>query len=155
MCVETAQSITSLIIKAVNLDGDQPIGLLPWWYRIYFLHIAGTIFLAAMFVPNLVTESVLLSWQDVLSNLRKHEHLSKYVTQCIATFETLSSRILASATARNPPTTTTDDHSQGDDDKSAAGAEWDPSATSFFDDFIQDVGFDLDGALFDFGDDGI
>jgi hypothetical protein len=74
MCVETAQKLTSLIIE--TLEPNQPMGLLPWWYRVYYLHIAGTNFLAAMFDADLFTTSVSQSWRDVLSALRAHEHLS-------------------------------------------------------------------------------
>ena len=69
------------------------MGLLPWWYRIYYLHIAGTHFLAAMFSTEIFTESVSRSWDDVMSALRAHEHLSTYVPQCIQKFEALSARI--------------------------------------------------------------
>ena len=92
MCVEAAQSLTSLIIE--SLEPDQSIGLIPWWYRIFYLHIAGTTFLAAMFGPELFTESVSQSWNDTISALRAHEHLSRYVQQCIRTFECLSTKIL-------------------------------------------------------------
>lgn len=132
MCVEAAQKVTSLIIE--TLEPDESIGLLPWWYRIYYLHIAGTHFLAAMFGSDLFTEAVSQSWHNVMSALRAHEHLSTYVQQCIQTFETLSARILG---ARLP---------------SPIGA-WDvphedgPSGL-VFDDMFQDMGFDFDKFLF-------
>jgi hypothetical protein len=91
VCVEAAQKLTRLIIDI--LEPYEPMGLLPWWYRIYYLHIAGTHFLAAMFNEELFTESVSKSWDDVMSALRAHEHLSTYVQQCIRKFETLSTRI--------------------------------------------------------------
>lgn len=90
-CVEAAQKLTKLIINA--LEPYEPMGLLPWWYRIYYLHIAGTHFLAAMFSAELFTESVSESWDDVMSALHAHEHLSAYVKPCIQKFETLSARI--------------------------------------------------------------
>ena len=92
MCVETAQKVTSLVVETLN--PSDPIGLLPWWNRIYYLHIAGTNFLAAMFSPDLFTDKVAQSWQSVLAALRAHEHLSAYVPQCVWTFETLSTKIL-------------------------------------------------------------
>ncbi|RAL02586.1 putative transcription factor [Aspergillus ibericus CBS 121593] len=88
ICIEAAQTITSLILEVHN--PEEPIGLLPWWYRIYYLHIAGTIFLAAMFSSELFTISVSQSWKQVMSSLRAHEHLSTYIPQCIRTFETFS-----------------------------------------------------------------
>ncbi|KAJ5653214.1 hypothetical protein N7490_000217 [Penicillium lividum] len=91
MCVDAAQAVTSLVIK--TLGPGQVIGILPWWTRIYYLHIAGVILLAAMVRSDLFTDSVSQSWQDVLAALRAHVHLSTYVQQCIWTFEALSARI--------------------------------------------------------------
>lgn len=132
MCVETAQKVTSLIIE--TLEPEASIGLLPWWYRIYYLHIAGTNFLAAMFGPDLFTESVSQSWHSVLSALHAHEHLSTYVQQCIQVFETLSTRILQ-ARQSNP-----------DDNSGVPLHETNPGF--FFDDIFQDVSFDFDNLLF-------
>ncbi|KAK9780260.1 putative Zn(2)-C6 fungal-type domain-containing protein [Seiridium cardinale] len=92
MCIEGAQKVTALVKE--TLETNATIGLLPWWYRLYFLHIPGTIFLAAMFRSELFTDEVEQSWHDVIACLRKHAHLSAYVPQCIDTFETLSKRIL-------------------------------------------------------------
>ncbi|PGH12053.1 hypothetical protein AJ80_06872 [Polytolypa hystricis UAMH7299] len=132
MCVEASQKVTSLIMETLELD--EPMGLLPWWYRIYYLHIVGTNFLAAMFRSELLTESVLQSWHNVMSALRAHEHLSTYVQQCIRTFETLSTRILE--TQKPKP----------------GGSEDVPLqegiSDSLFDDIFQDVGFDFDHFLF-------
>ncbi|KAF4237041.1 hypothetical protein CNMCM6457_001651 [Aspergillus fumigatiaffinis] len=132
MCVETAQKLTSLIIE--TLEPNQPMGLLPWWYRVYYLHIAGTNFLAAMFDADLFTTSVSQSWRDVLSALRAHEHLSIYVQPCIRTFELLSTRILE--TQYPPPDVT-------------GGIPLDEATSgSLFDHIFQDLGFDCDGFLF-------
>lgn len=132
MCVEAAQKVTWLIIE--TLEPDEPMGLLPWWYRIYYLHIAGTSFLAAMFGPDLFTESVSQSWHNVMSALRLHEHLSTYVQQCIRTFETLSTRILET---RSP-------NPGGSGDVPLVEG----TSGLSFDDIFQDVGFDFDSFLF-------
>ena len=137
MCVEAAQKVTSLISE--TLEPDQPIGLLPWWYRIYYLHIAGTNFLAAMFASDhLFTESVSQSWHEVMSALHAHEHLSTYVSQCIRTFETLSARILGprclDGSSGHAPPPLEDGNNSG--------------SFSFFDDIFPDLGFDFDNSLF-------
>ncbi|KAK2608940.1 hypothetical protein QQS21_002516 [Conoideocrella luteorostrata] len=132
MCVETAQRVTSLIID--TLEPGESIGLLPWWYRIYYLHIAGITFLAAMFTPELFDESISQSWRDVMSTLRSHVHLSAYVQQCIAIFETLSTRILET---RKP--------------KSDGGESVQPDegADDFLmEDIFQDFGLDFNNYLF-------
>ena len=134
MCVEAAQKVTSLISE--TLEPDQPMGLLPWWYRIYYLHIAGTNFLAAMFASDhLFTESVSQSWHEVMSALRAHEHLSTYVSQCIRTFETLSARILGPR------------YSDGSSGQVPPLEEGNNSGF-FFDDIFPDLGFDFDNFLF-------
>ncbi|KAF4231743.1 hypothetical protein CNMCM6805_010332 [Aspergillus fumigatiaffinis] len=132
MCVETAQKLTSLIIE--TLEPNQPMGLLPWWYRVYYLHIAGTNFLAAMFDADLFTTSVSQSWRDVLSALRAHEHLSMYVPQCIRTFELLSTRILET----QYPTP----------DVTGGLPLEEATSGSLFDHIFQDLGFDCDSFLF-------
>ncbi|KAJ5364248.1 uncharacterized protein N7496_009961 [Penicillium cataractarum] len=73
ICVETAQKIVSMILD--SLEPNVSMGLLPWWYRVYYLHIAGTTFLAAM-LSDLFTESVSQSWHSMLTGLREHKHLS-------------------------------------------------------------------------------
>ncbi|KAL4747394.1 hypothetical protein BDW72DRAFT_209647 [Aspergillus terricola var. indicus] len=91
MCLEAAQQIVTLVIETI--EPDQPIGLLPWWYRLYFLHIAGANFLAAMIRPELFSNSIAESWEAVLLALRGHQHLCAYAMQCVRTFERLASRI--------------------------------------------------------------
>jgi hypothetical protein len=128
LCVDSAQALASLIIE--TLKPGESLGLLPWWYRIYYLHIAGTTFLAAMFVSDLYTDSVAQSWSRVISALREHQHLSAYVPECIYTFETLAARIL------KPQSLSSFDNTKppfGEDDFSFV-----------FDDLFYDTGLDFD-----------
>ncbi|KAK8122661.1 hypothetical protein PG984_011331 [Apiospora sp. TS-2023a] len=60
LCVESAQALVTLIVE--TLEPGEPLGLLPWWYRVYYLHIAGITFLAAMLTQELYTESVAQAW---------------------------------------------------------------------------------------------
>ncbi|KAI1622247.1 putative fungal-specific transcription factor [Exophiala viscosa] len=135
MCIEAAQNMTSLVIE--TLEPDKSIGLLPWWLRIYCLHIAGTHLLAAMFRSDLYTDSVLQSWNNTLSALRAHEHLSSYVQQCIRTFEMLSTRILDT---RYP--NTDGGHGNGDGPRTQGASD------VLSDDIFADINFDFDGFLF-------
>lgn len=138
MCLEAAQKVTSLIAEIC--DPSEPIGILPWWYRVYYLHIAGTHFLAAMFASDLFTSSVEQAWYQVLATLRAHEHLSLYIPQCARTFETLSARIL---NTRCP------------DSAENSGMALDEGAPGLFlDDMFQDVNFDLNDFLFGVEDNG-
>lgn len=132
MCIESAQNLTSLIADTRELSAE--FGLFPWWYRIYYLHIAGTNFLAAMFAPELFTESVRQSWDKLMEALRAHEHLSAYVPHCILRFETLSSRILG---ARG--------------EGGHAGRDGLECGHDFYEDIFQDISFDFDDPIFGFG----
>ncbi|KAF4969331.1 hypothetical protein FSARC_3406 [Fusarium sarcochroum] len=135
-CVKTAQSITSLIIE--TLDSYEPMGILPWWYRVYYLHIAGTIFLAAMLKSHLYTTEVSKSWDSLLSALRQHEHLSSYIPRCVHTFTTLSTRILE---LQRPDSEMNILFPVGQD-------EGDSVITGVF----HDMGVNFDDFLFDMGD---
>ena len=137
MCIETAQKLTSLIIEIH--EPDEATGSLPWWYRIYYLHIAGTNFLAAMFEPDLFTESVSQSWHNNMAALRAHSHLSAYVQQCIWTFETLSARILET---RYPQLNGSGDITLEEG-----------NAGLVFDDIFRDMDFDFNNFLFGMGED--
>lgn len=129
-CVDAAQCVTSLVVE--TLDPGQPIGILPWWTRIYYLHIAGVVFLASMVGSDLFTDSVSRSWQDVLAALRAQVHLSTYIQQCVSTFEALSANI--SQTNCLPL--------QGRGEPLTEGAG------CCFDNIFQDIRFDFDEFLF-------
>ncbi|CAG9949907.1 unnamed protein product [Clonostachys rosea f. rosea IK726] len=133
MCIEAAQKIAFLINQTLT-PPTESISLLPWWYRVYYLHIAGTIFLAAMFASDLYTPSVSDSWSIVLSTLRAHTHLSAYVQQCVHTFETLSARILQTKFPSS----------------NSCNVEMPLDGTSGFSfgDLFEDVGFDFDTFVF-------
>ena len=128
LCIEAAQKIASIIVA--TSEAEYCVGILPWWYRIYGLHIAATHLLAAMFLPTLFTESVSQSWDSVISTLRRHDHLSEYVGQCIRSFVTMSTRIAE-----------TKDSSQASNADELLDGE---TAGLSFEDIFQDMGFDLD-----------
>lgn len=135
MCIEAAQRLTLLVIE--TLEPNSPVGLLPWWYRVYYLHIAGINFLAAMFTSDLFTESVSKSWDTVMAALRAHNHLSGYVQECIWSFEMLSARALE---AKLPKSCL----------NSVGGGNGDgviPSESFLVDTLFQDIGFDFDDFL--------
>lgn len=109
LCVENAQKMIALIVDecsaagypdapavvgaaaaaAANADAG-PSGTIPWWYRVFYLHLAGVVLMAATLQPSLCTPTASESWARVMAALRAHEHLSPFVSQCLATFETLS-----------------------------------------------------------------
>lgn len=127
-CVQNAQKIISLIDKDSN--GDESMSVLPWWYRIFYLHVAATILLAVMQSADLFTPSVSESWQQTLSVIRRHEHLSSYLPQCASLFQSLSRK---ASHIRHP--------GQPDSPEELSDAQ--------FHDTFQDFGFNIDNFLFD------
>ncbi|KAK4042018.1 hypothetical protein C8A01DRAFT_44909 [Parachaetomium inaequale] len=106
LCVENAQKMIALIVdecrtttpsppQADGAGGIDIIGVIPWWYRVLYLHVAGTVLMAATLQPRLCTPAVSESWARAMAALRIHEHLSPFVSQCLATFEALSSGMAA------------------------------------------------------------
>lgn len=92
ICVENAQQMIQLVHRE-HVPGAN-IGILPWWHRVFYLHVAGTVLIAAMLQPDLYTPSVSQSWATAMMVLRAHSHLSAATQQCVATFQALSTKIL-------------------------------------------------------------
>jgi len=91
LCVENAQKMINLVLEQQKPDSITII--LSWWHRVFYLHVASTILVAAMLRADLFTPAVSLSWNRAMSTLRAHEHLSPFIHQCVANFQTLASRI--------------------------------------------------------------
>lgn len=108
LCIENAQKVISLVIGECRTPSPTPnhqdetgsnptvtMGLIPWWYRVFYLHVASTVLMAATLQPKLCTPAVSESWSRAMEALRAHAHLSPFVSQCLATFETISSGMAA------------------------------------------------------------
>jgi hypothetical protein len=108
---------------------DESIGLLPWWHRVLYLHVAGTTLIAATLRADLFTSSISQSWNIAMSALHAHENFSPFVQQRVSTFQTLSSRILETHHNTFLP------------------LEGGPSNV-YFQDVFQDLGFETDNLLF-------
>ncbi len=130
LCVDSAQKMIALVNTLYTQDGI--IGILPWWHRVFYLHIAGTILIASMLRADLFTPIVAQSWDTAMTALRAHEHLSPFIQQCAANFQSLSSKI-------------TESHHL--DSSSQLSPSEGPSNT-YFQDIFHDVGFDPDNLLF-------
>lgn len=129
VCVHTAQKIITLLHKYDKPGGT--IGVLPWWNRVFYLHVAGTILIAATLRADLFTPTVAQSWSKAMSMLHTHEHLSQFIQQCTATFETLSCNTLGT-------------HRPGSSNLNQPEV----SPDTYFQDIFQDIGFDPDNFLF-------
>lgn len=131
LCIENAQAMISLVQK-VYTPGET-FGVTIWWTRIFYLHLAGTILIAAMLRADLFTSSVAQSWDTAMHLLRAHAHLSPSIQQCVTIFSTLSSKIMEV----HSPIGHTLTHDDG------IGA-----TSSHFHDVLHDMGLDLDTSLF-------
>jgi hypothetical protein len=129
LCVDSAQKMINLVYEYHK--PVEAVGIIPWWYRIFYLYISGTIHIATMLRADLFTPMVSQSWNRAMLTLRAHEHLSPFVQQCLTTFQTLSYKI-------------TETHHSG-------GSQLPPlegSSNTYFQDVFQDMGFDPDNFLF-------
>ncbi|PIG81167.1 C6 transcription factor [Aspergillus arachidicola] len=80
LCVTNAQKLIALIQTCSQQDNT---GLIPWWYRVFFLYIAMQHLIAAMLRPDVFAKVVLESWNTAVSVLSAHEHLSPSVGKCL------------------------------------------------------------------------
>lgn len=131
LCIENAQAMISLVQK-VHTPGET-FGITIWWTRIFYLHLAGTILIAAMLRADLFTASVSQSWDTAMHLLRAHAHLSPSIQQCVTMFSTLSSKIIEV----HSPVTRPLAHQDGME-----------ASNNYFHDLFQDTEFDLDNSLF-------
>lgn len=78
------------------------VGLLPWWYRIFYLHLASTVLVIAHLRTELVVSTLASQhWDLAMAALTAHEHLSPFVKQCVASFQTLAAKVSLVTTPRH------------------------------------------------------
>ena len=128
ICVAHAQTMVRLVHESPNV-GDS--SALPWWYRIFYLHMAGTVLLAARLAEDLFTAEVSHSWDLVIEMLKSHEHLSPFIPQILSSFQTLAGEIPQKSPDYSLPL--------------------DTASQVYFQDVFQSMPFDVDS--FFFGDD--
>jgi hypothetical protein len=126
LCVSNAQAIISLIDDHYKPDGS--IGLISvWWYRVYYVHLAATVLIAAKLHPELSTQlEILESWEQALSILQVHSHFSPFIAQSVSNLQQVSTKVWESQTL----------HMQ--DGSTPAGGT--PSAV--MEDLFRDIGYD-------------
>jgi hypothetical protein len=157
VCVENAQNVIALIVDECSPTGypdtsgegavasagaefSSGSGIIPWWYRVFYLHVAAIVLMAATLQPNLCTPAVSESWTRAMAALRAHEHLSPFVSQCLTTFETLSAGMGAHnhQSPHVPPVT--EERAPGDLDSA--------SMPPLHDVLFQDVAFETEAMFF-------
>lgn len=147
LCLENAQQMIALIREEHTPGGN--IGTISWWHRVFYLHVAGTILVAAMLRADLFTTSASRSWGAAMVLLRAHAHLSPAVQQCVATFETLRSKISETQQQQcgHGHGHRTGVH-VGGSPPAAPPPDGDGHSHTYFQDVFRDVGFDPSNSLF-------
>jgi hypothetical protein len=130
LCVTNAQKMVDLVHEHHRNSSNPRLGIcvIPWWYRIFYFHVASTILIAASLRHDLFTLKVSESWDKVMMALHEHEHLSPFITQCIAMFQALKKKIVEMDHGRVAPDNII--------------------PNTYFQDVIHDMGFDPDNFLF-------
>ena len=85
LCVENSQKIITLLYESWKMDG--PVGILPWWYRIFYLYVASQPLLAAMLRPDLFKSMIMEPWGKAMSAFSAHEHVCPFVQQYTSTLK--------------------------------------------------------------------
>lgn len=84
LCVENAQKVIDLV--ADDWAPYNPIGILPWWYRVFYLWIATLHVIAAMLRPEVFESVVSHHWEKAMSLLTAHENICQFLPQMILNF---------------------------------------------------------------------
>lgn len=132
-CITNAREIISLIHDHGGDSGNAIIDVIPWWQRIFYLHTAGVVLIAAMLQAELFTPAVSGSWLHLMALLKKDEHLSHYNQQCVELFDCLASKLSGHLDQGKLTTSDTAMH-------------------TYFEDMFRDAEFNPDNFLFGEGD---
>ncbi|KAH7410874.1 putative fungal-specific transcription factor [Cadophora sp. MPI-SDFR-AT-0126] len=123
LCIQAAQDTTAVVVACTQ---SEIAGILPWWHRIFYLHIAGTILVAAMLREDLWTFAAKQCWESTMSAFHAMEHLNPFVKHCVEHFQMLSCKVLETH--------------QSSTDVQVDGI--------YFQDIFRDIGFDQDSCCF-------
>lgn len=109
VCVEGAIELITLVDKGSRLrliDNESPkpsvgsrcppprLSVLPWWYRVFYLHVACQHLVAAMLRPDVFAPTVTESWTSVTAALQAHEYISPCVKRCLRAYERLWTNVM-------------------------------------------------------------
>jgi hypothetical protein len=94
-CIKNAQDMVS----AIQVSG-QPNGTsenqMPWWVRLFYMHIAATVLVVAMLRTDLSSSlGVSESWDFLMALLHMCERFTPFIPQYIDAFKTLASEVAA------------------------------------------------------------
>jgi len=92
LCVENAQKVIDLV--AEDWKSDNPIGILPWWYRVFYLWIATLHVIAAMMRPESFDSVVSGHWEKAISLLSAKEHLCQFLPETVANFRSMWEKVM-------------------------------------------------------------
>ncbi|KAH1497128.1 hypothetical protein KXX52_001448 [Aspergillus fumigatus] len=98
LCVDNAQKLIMLVQECSRPDKT---GLIPWWYRVFYIYIAMQHLIAAMLRPDLFGTVVPESWNTAVSVLSAHERLSPSVRRCLNKLQMMWQTVID---IQSPPT---------------------------------------------------
>ena len=130
LSVESAQKMITLMWQDSRPGPDATLGVVPWWYRVFYLSIASQHLIAAMLRPDVFRPAVVDHWNKAMEALCAHEHLSPCVSRCISSFRAMWQKV---------------------DDIHRPAGDGDQAAPDVFQDIIQHLGFEADDPMFNFG----
>lgn len=96
--MENAQKVIDLVVEDWTPGG--PTGILPWWYRVFYLWIATLHVIAAMLRPEVFESVVSNHWEKAISLLTAHEHFGQFLPETILSFRSMWEKVME---IRNPP----------------------------------------------------
>lgn len=128
MCVENTQKLVELVTG--NGQPGVAMGLLPWWYRIFYLYTAGLHLVAAKLRPDLFEPGISACWSKLMHSFAAHESLSPYVPRSVSTLRGMWQKVADILTA-------------------SSGQSWFYSQT--LQDVYEGVGLDFDEFIDDLG----
>lgn len=107
ICIENSQMMIDLVNTYCQPVESFAVAVIPWWYRIFYLHSASIVLVAAKLQGDLFNPTLSETWDKAISTLHAHEPLSPYVAQCSSALQMLSSKI----TETRPPAVPSDSSS--------------------------------------------
>lgn len=152
LCVSTAQSVISALLKHQTVDGT--VGLLPaWWYRVYYVYTAATVLIAAKLRSEVFSGADLSrSWSQAMSVLKSHEKFGQSARRCVAALHFLSAKMKQDGGGEHSGRTSRGDFGQDSHVHGMAEMEQAPLPEDFTFSFdgldnigFQDVDFDVNG----------
>ena len=91
VCLESSQKVIELVVQDQRVNGGA--GILPWWYRSFWLCIASQHVVAAMMKPDVFGDMAPGIWATAIAALQAEEYLSPAIKQQTATWKRIWQKV--------------------------------------------------------------